>query len=159
MIARLTCLALALLAVQLGLPAMAAQTQPSISRQIFVDADLNRDGFVDLDEFHKDIVKSFHALDHNRDGNITVEEIRAIPDKGRAEALLMLLKRADTNGDGKLSFKEVVEVRMDNFARADTNRDDRLSLEEVVAFDAKGAQQFNAPASAKVKQGTPGKPR
>jgi hypothetical protein len=159
MIARMTCLAAALLAAPLGLPAMAAQTQPSISRQIFVDADLNRDGFVDLDEFHKDIVNGFHALDHNRDGAITVEEIRAIPDKGRVEALLVLLKRADTNGDGRLSFKEVVEVRMDNFAWADANRDDRLSLEEVVAFDAKGAQQFNAQASAKAKQGTPGKPR
>jgi Ca2+-binding EF-hand superfamily protein len=159
MIARMTCFAAALLAAQLGLPAMAAQTQPSISRQIFFDADLNRDGFVDLDEFHKDIVNSFHALDHNRDGTITVEEMRAIPDKGRVEALLMLLKRADTNGDGKLSFKEVVEVRMDNFARADTNRDDKLSLEEVVAFDAKGTQQFSTPASAKAKQGSASRPR
>jgi hypothetical protein len=152
-------LAVTLLCAQFGLSADAAQTQPSVSRQIFVDADLNRDGYVDLDEFHKDIVNGFHALDHNRDGYIAVAEMRAVPDSGRVEALIVLLKRADSNGDGKLSFKEVVEVRMDYFARADTNRNDKLSLDEVVAFDAKGAQQFATSTNAKPKPGSAAKPR
>jgi Ca2+-binding EF-hand superfamily protein len=132
------------------LPTADAQTQPSVSRQIFLDADLNKDGYVDLDEFHKDIVNSFHALDHNRDGYITVEEIRAIPDKGRVDLLLVLLKSADTDRDSRLSFKEVVVMRMAYFDRADTDKDERMSLAEVVAFDAVGARRA-VDAAAKKK--------
>ena len=126
-----------------------AQAQPTVSRRVFLDADLNKDGFVDLDEFHKDVVNGFHALDHNRDGYITVAEIRAIPDKTRVELVLKMLKAADKDGDGRLSFREVVEARMDFFDKADSNRDERLSLEEVLAFDAGGAQRAAAAAQKK----------
>jgi Ca2+-binding EF-hand superfamily protein len=121
-----------------------AQTQPSVSRQIFLGTDLNRDGYVDLDEFHKDVVNSFHALDHNRDGFISVDEMRSIPDKARVELLLQTLKMADQDRDGRLSFKEAVERRMANFDVADADKDGRLSLAEVVAFDAAAAQRFAA---------------
>jgi hypothetical protein len=130
-------------------PAVQAQTQPSVSRQIFLEADRNKDGYVDLDEFHKDVVNGFHALDHNRDGYIAVEEKRAIPDKGRVDMLLAMLKAADKDGDGRLSFREVVEVRMAYFDQADVNKDDRLSLAEVVAFDAAGARRAAEVASKK----------
>jgi hypothetical protein len=131
--------------------ASAAQTQPAVSRQIFLDADLNKDGFVDLEEFHKDVVNGFHTLDHNRDGYITLEEIRAIPDKGRVDLLLAMLKTADKNSDGRLSFLEVIEVRMAYFDQADTNKDERLSLGEVISFDAASAQRIPAAAPAKKK--------
>lgn len=135
----------------------AAQAQPSVSRQIFSEVDLNRDGYVDLDEFHKDIVASFHVLDNNRDGYISIEEIRAIPDKGRVEALLKFMGLSDANKDKKLSFKEVVEARMAIFDQADSNKDGRLSLEEVVAYNAKGAQRFAAASTspAKASSGAP----
>lgn len=139
----LTALAFALVGACTALSAH-AQSQPSVSRQIFVGTDLNRDGYVDLDEFHKDVVNSFHALDHNRDGFITVDEIRSIPDKARVDLLLQTLKLADQDRDGRLSFKEAVERRMANFDAADSNKDDRLSLAEVVAFDAAAAQRFAA---------------
>ncbi|MCX7201837.1 MAG: hypothetical protein NTV17_05995, partial [Burkholderiales bacterium] len=38
-------------------------------------------------------------------------------------------------GDGRLSFREVVEVRMRSFDEADTDRNDRISLDEALAFD------------------------
>ena len=50
--------------------------------------------------------------------------------------LLRALKAADRDGDGRLSFKEVVEARMSYFDQADTNRDDRISLDEALAYDA-----------------------
>jgi Ca2+-binding EF-hand superfamily protein len=85
-----------------AVPAIHAVTQPSVSRQIFLAADLNKDGYVDLDEFHKDVVRSFHALDHSRDGYITADEIRAIPDKTRVDLLLKAMKLSDRDRDSRL---------------------------------------------------------
>ncbi len=116
--------------------AAAQSAQPTVSRQIFSDADANRDGYVDLNEFHRDISASFVLLDHDRDGYITREEIESIPEKSRVKLLLRALKAADRDGDGRLSFKEVIEARMAYFDQADTNRDDRISLDEALAYDA-----------------------
>lgn len=117
-------------------PVAIAQKQPDISKQIFARADSNRDGEVDLTEFHKDIVNAFHALDLNRDGYIAISEIRSIPDRGRVNLLLVMLRKRDTNRDSRLSFKEVVAARMAFFEAADRNNDDRLSLAEVTGYDA-----------------------
>ena len=114
----------------------AQSSQPTVSKQIFSDADANRDGYVDLNEFHRDIAASFVLLDHDRDGYITREEIDSIPEKSRIKLLLRALKAADRDGDGRLSFKEVIEARMAYFGQADTNRDDRISLDEALAYDA-----------------------
>lgn len=117
--------------------AASAQTaQPTVSKQIFSDADADRDGYVDLNEFHRDIAASFVLLDHDRDGYITREEISSIPDKARVKLLLRALNAADRDGDGRLSFKEVVTARMAYFDQADTNHDDRISLDEALAYDA-----------------------
>lgn len=120
-----------------GLPLGAAFAQglPSLSRQVFSDADLDRDGVVSLDEFHKDIVRSFHALDFDRDGYITQGEVRSLPDPDLVKQMMRMLRRADKDNDGRLSFREVVEARMSYFDQADTNRDDRLSLDEALNFD------------------------
>ncbi|MGZ8273170.1 MAG: EF-hand domain-containing protein [Burkholderiaceae bacterium] len=122
--------------------AIHAATQPSVSRQIFLNADLNEDAFVDLDEFHKDVVRAFHALDHNRDGYVSVDELQAIPDKTRVDLLLKAMKLSDKDRDGRLSFKEVVERRMAYFDAADTDKDERLSMAEVIAYDAASVRRF-----------------
>lgn len=93
------------------------------------------EGEVTLDEFRKDVLRSWHALDLDGDGYITQAELKALP-KG-ARGMLGSLKRADTDGDGRLSFKEVVAARMAAFEAADTNGDDRLSKEEIAAYEAK----------------------
>jgi Ca2+-binding EF-hand superfamily protein len=134
-------------------PGVLGQTQPTVSRQIFLGADLNKDGFVDLEEFHKDIVRGFHALDHDRDGYISADEIRSIPDKTRVDFLLRLLKRGDKSGDVRLSFKEVVEARMAFFDRADVDKDERLSMTEVIAYDSEAIRRANASLAAAQKTG------
>jgi hypothetical protein len=119
----------------LGGAAAQAQGIPTLSREVFSDADLNRDGGVSLDEFHKDIVRSFHALDFDRDGYITAGELGSLPDRETVRRMERMIRRADQDGDGRLSFREVVEVRMRSFDEADTDRNDRISLDEALAFD------------------------
>ena len=109
---------------------------PTASRAAFEAADLDRDGYISLAEFHKNALQAWHALDTNRDGWIDLDELSVLPKVLRV-SLLGSLKRADRDGDLKLSFKEVMNARMADFDAADTNRDDRLSLAEVLAFEAR----------------------
>ena len=47
-----------------------------------------------------------------------------------------LFRSADRNGDSKISTKEYVDARFDNFRDADVDSDGTLSVQEVVdAFD------------------------
>jgi hypothetical protein len=85
--------------------------------------------------FHKDVLKSWHALDLDGDGYITQAELKSLPKD--AQRMLAALQRADTDGDGRLSFKEVVAARMAAFDAADSNGDDVLSAAEVKAYEAK----------------------
>ena len=121
-----------------------AQGSPSASRNSFSQADLNNDGKISLDEFHKDIVRGFHALDFDRDGYISSADLRSLPDRAHVRALERMLRRADADKDGKLSFAEVVKVRMSDFDEADTDNDATISLAEALAFDAKRREQMSA---------------
>jgi hypothetical protein len=123
-------------------------TSPSAAKQAFAAADLNNDGVVSLDEFHKDIVKSWHALDLDHNGDIARAELESIPDRGAVRAMLRLLQRSDSNSDQKLSFKELVEARMAFFDEADANHDDRLTLSEALEFDARRSPKASAAAAA-----------
>ncbi|MDT8999019.1 EF-hand domain-containing protein [Paucibacter sp. APW11] len=113
-----------------------AQAAPSRSRAIFDALDRNHDGFVSIDEFHKDIVASWQALDLNHDGFISDDELQTLPSRARS-LLLSSLKHADANGDHRITFKEVVQARMQAFDAADSNHDDRLSLNELLAYEAR----------------------
>lgn len=112
---------------------------PSATRAAFEAADLDHDGVISLEEFHKNALLAWRTLDANRDGVIDQRELSILPKVLRL-SLLGSLKRADSDGDLKLSFKEVMNARMADFDAADTNRDDRLSLAEVLAFEAAKAQ-------------------
>ncbi len=117
-------------------------TSPSATQKAFAASDRDNDGVISLDEFHKDILKSWRALDLDHNGEITKAELESIPDRGAVRAMLRLLQRSDSNGDLKLSFKELVEARMAFFDEADANHDDRLSLSEVLEFESKHRAMF-----------------
>lgn len=135
--ARAACLA-ALFAAANAVPAFADAEKPGLpmapseARVAFAAADLDRDGFVSLDEFHQDVLRVWRALDHDNDGYASLKEMLAVVRNDREVAARLRL--ADKDGDGKLSFKEVVEARMAFFATADTDDDGRLSLREVLDY-------------------------
>lgn len=143
-----------LLAALLGaaaasLPVAASGTEPvpspTLSSAAFSKADRNADGRVDLEEFRRDIVQAWHALDLDGDGWITREEIQALPDASARRSLERMLRRADADGDSRLSFSEVVRYRMARFDAADVDRDDRLSLNELLAAETARRQARAAP--------------
>ena len=96
-------------------------------------ADLNHDGSVSLEEFHQDIVQSWHNLAPDATGHVQLADLAQVPRMGKGR--LRRLAEIDKDGDGKLSFKEVVETRMAYFEAADTDQNDALSLQECVAYE------------------------
>lgn len=108
-------------------------TGPSRLQMRCMAADLNHDGQVSLDEFHRDIVASWHNLVPSADGFVSLVQLKNVPGVGKVR--LGRLAAADKDGDGRLSFKEVVEKRMAYFDAADTDRNDALSLNECVKHE------------------------
>ncbi len=97
----------------------------------FSTSDLNKDGIVDREEYQRRMVEVFYFADRDKDGFVTVEELRAIgPVNPQA------FRAADKNGDGKLTVDEFVVFRMVDFDQADTNKDGKLTKEEEQAWTA-----------------------
>ena len=131
-----------------------ALAQPSVSHRSFEEADLNGDGYVDLGEFQKDVVRGFHAIDRNRDGYLDLDELRSAHGgtRGADRAAHAMLRAHDADADGRLSFREVVVGRVAYFEEADTDRDDRLSLSEAHAYDERMRERARAERAARRAQ-------
>lgn len=111
----------------------AAPSRANRLQAICSSADLNHDGKVSLEEFHQDIVQGWHNLSPDATGHVQLSDLAQVPRMGKGR--LKRLAAVDTDSDGKLSFKEVVESRMAYFDAADTDQDDQLSLSECVAYE------------------------
>ena len=156
--ARLLCSAAVASALTLSLPAAAQGGNASVSsptsppnaaktnapkptrkplaerlQAICSSADLNHDGNVSLDEFHQDIVQSWHSLSPDATGYVQLADLAQVPRMGKGR--MKRLAAIDKDGDGKLSFKEVVETRMAYFDAADADQNDQLSIQECVAYE------------------------
>ena len=94
-------------------------------RAAFAETDTNKDGAIDLEEFHVRLVEIFYNADGNKDGFLTVDEYDRLPYSGD-------FKDADVDGDGRLSLHEFVRIRYRQFEAADHNDDAELSIDEVV---------------------------
>jgi Ca2+-binding EF-hand superfamily protein len=108
--------------------------QPYDPRAAFAEADTNKDGAIDIEEFHVRLVEVFYNADTNKDGFLTIDEYERLPFSGA-------FKDADANGDGRVSLPEFVAIRFHQFEEADTNHDVQLSVDEVVtAYEGKKHQ-------------------
>ena len=98
---------------------------PHDPRAAHAAADENHDGVLDREEFHHQMVWIFYIADTDRDGFVLIGQLKTF-DADR------LFSVSDRDGDSKLSLKEFVDARFDNFQEADTDSDGTLSVQEVV---------------------------
>jgi hypothetical protein len=101
---------------------------PAVSydpRAAFAQTDTNKDGQIDIEEFHARLVEVFYNADTDKDGFLSAAEYGRLPFSGSFE-------HADTNGDGRISLPEFVAIRFRQFEAADSNHDFQLSVDEVV---------------------------
>jgi Ca2+-binding EF-hand superfamily protein len=109
-----------------GVARAADQQTPYDVKAAFAQTDTNKDGEIDLCEFHERLVEVFYNADTNKDGYLSPEEYARLPFSGD-------FKDADLSGKGRISLHDFIAVRYRQFVEADTNHDGALSLEEVVA--------------------------
>lgn len=130
---RLVVVALLLMGTTFVLAAHRASAEQAYDpRAAFAETDKNKDGEIDLGEFHARLVEVFYRADTNKDGFLSVEEYSRLPYPYE-------FKAADVDGDGRLSLHEFVRIRYKQFQAADKNDDAELSVDEVVdAFERKG---------------------
>jgi len=123
------------LAAGLAFAALAAAqtaTKTYDPRAAFAEADTNRDGHVDYQEFVARITEVYYLNDANKDGSLSNDEARS------TMVVTENLLAADGNGDGRLTVHELVRARVQDFGDADRDRDGLLSVDEVVtAYEGK----------------------
>lgn len=102
----------------------------------FDKLDTNKDGFVELSDLEKSLMRIFDRADTNKDGAVDAEEIKAISGK-RAEQMQKRIMRADANGDGKVTRQEMIAKAPAWFERADADKDGKVSKAEMAAFAEK----------------------
>jgi hypothetical protein len=128
----------------IGAPSF-AQTGPTATPPAAADKtarprmDANGDGFITREEAkgRPMLEKNFDAIDTNKDGKLSREEMKAAHEQHKAEHAGHHPK-IDANGDKMISRDEAKgHPRLEkNFDTIDTNKDGKLSPEEMKAFRA-----------------------
>jgi EF hand len=92
----------------------------------FAATDLNDDGVIDREEYHRRMMDTMLMADTNKDGMLSMDEV--------PEADPAAFQAADRNGDGMLSNQEFVDARFGDFDTADQDGSGTLSPAEVDAW-------------------------
>lgn len=105
-------------------PAASAERMDASSTMALVDK--NKDSRIDREEYHLRMTEVFFFADVDKDGQLTFAELVAV-EKVDPETF----KRADRDGNGKLSLYEFMYVVHRDFEAADQNGDGVIDMEEL----------------------------
>jgi Ca2+-binding EF-hand superfamily protein len=92
----------------------------------FQATDLNGDGVVDREEFHRRMMDVMLLSDTDKDAMLSMEELPGVDSDA--------FTAADRDGDGLLSGDEFMDARFVDFEAADLDDSGTLSAEEVGAY-------------------------
>jgi Ca2+-binding EF-hand superfamily protein len=107
-----------------------SRAELSKAAELFDRLDRNHDGFLDAKELNE-----MPAVASSEEPTITPAAPLARRKNGKQErSLMQILKRADTDSDGKLSMEEAPPFLKKNFAKIDTNGDGFLDKTELEAW-------------------------
>jgi Ca2+-binding EF-hand superfamily protein len=105
-------------------PAASGERMDASSTMALVDK--NKDGRIDREEFHQRMTEVFFFADVDKDGQLTYAELTAVEYVDPE-----VFKRADRDGNGKLSLYEFMYVVHRDFDAADKNADGVIDMEEL----------------------------
>jgi Ca2+-binding EF-hand superfamily protein len=88
--------------------------------------DRNKDGRVDREEYHQRMTEVFFFADVDKNGHVTYAELVAV-----TPVAPETFKRADRDGDGKLSQYEFLYIVHRDFDAVDQNQDGVIDLQEL----------------------------
>ena len=99
---------------------------------MFQKADKDNSGSVTLEEFAAAMPMQFADADADGDGSITAQELA---DQMQRQMLLrraeMMIKRFDTDNDGKVSTAEIEKAQQDRFAKLDVDESGAIEKDEM----------------------------
>ena len=93
--------------------------------------DTNKDGKLSAEEINAAEDARIAKLDANGDGEVTAEEFKAHREARRQERSQKRMARLDTNGDGVVSTDELKAQGHERMMKLDTNGDGTISADEM----------------------------
>lgn len=131
----------------LALALLASCASTETDRDLFLQADANKDGRLSLDEVNKvGLPRLYNRFDLNADGRVTLEEAREV-EPGFDEKVF---SERDLDRDGKVTYAESEKVALakgglkKQFSEIDTNSDGFIDKTEAEAHVARLEKQTPA---------------
>lgn len=129
------------------------KSEKDFNTKFFEEIDSDKDGFISKKEYKKSLEKRFEELDKNKDKVLTKDEFvikeKCECDKTKASKKTdkececdcdcpfrgeKAFAELDENNNGKVTKREFVKAKMQNFEKMDADKDGKISKVEFKAF-------------------------